>query len=173
MTLPLTGPTLVGYNNLPAIPPEAPLGDLLNELAASSGGSLGERVSANTVLGVVALNVTLPVGQYKFDLLVMSEIVGGGGGDGLLIESDFSGGLVQALTNFSVFAVEGTSAAQFIAPSNSIGFGFTGAPTSMIRIEGFIDVTTAGSFGFRCGKQGTPTSVTLMSGSGLLVTPLV
>lgn len=32
MTLPLTGATLTGYNNLPAIPPTAPLGNLLNEL---------------------------------------------------------------------------------------------------------------------------------------------
>jgi len=32
VTLPLTGSTLVGYNNLPAIPPTAPLGNLLNEL---------------------------------------------------------------------------------------------------------------------------------------------
>lgn len=40
MPLPLTGSLLTQYNNLPCIPPTAPLGDLLNEAAAGGGSGL-------------------------------------------------------------------------------------------------------------------------------------
>jgi len=39
--LPLTGSLLKAYNNLPAIPPNDPLGDIINQLNAGSGGVTG------------------------------------------------------------------------------------------------------------------------------------
>lgn len=57
-TLPLTGSLLDEFNNLPSIPPDDPLGDIINTLAAGMGGGGANLVS----VPAVGTGVPLPTG---------------------------------------------------------------------------------------------------------------
>jgi hypothetical protein len=86
MALPLTGFLLVAYNNLPAIPPTEPLGDLLNQLrewavlavstvvAGTHAVSPGDLILANATAGIVTLNLPAASTTVSGTMLVVKKI---------------------------------------------------------------------------------------------------
>jgi hypothetical protein len=140
---------------------------------SASGAPAFDRVATDVDVAVTTtlLDVTLTPGVYQIDLLAMIEIVGGSSGNGLIVEQD-STLTLAAGQSLSVSVIQGTAAAEFVAPAGSPVFAFTGLPSTLLRIEGTLEVTVSGRFGVRFGKNGSPTSVTLKAGSGLVVTKL-
>lgn len=180
MPLPLTGSTLAAYNNLPAIPPQEPLGNLLNSIV--SGGALGAACLTDTTLDVVGfpLAVTLSqTGLYFVQLVSSVAVTGGSPSDGSLINNTNSGGLVLANTEYfvTVYRTLSPPAAAPVffgkVPVTAPAFVFDeGIPLTMTKIEGFINVTTPGILSFSPAVSGSPTSVVLQGGSGLMVTKI-
>ena len=137
----------------------------------------GSSITSDTDIvsvGTITLDEVLEVGRYRVSLCVFSDIVGGGGGDGILIDNANSGGLTFSATNYAVWSVEGTTPVMFAALANSATFVFSGysSSTGMYRIDGVIDVTVAGTIAFDLAVQGVPTSVTIKAGSFLTATKL-
>jgi hypothetical protein len=135
----------------------------------------GSSVTSDTdivVSGTITLDEVLEVGRYRVDLCVMVDIVGGSGGNGLIINNANSGGLVITATNYAVWAVESTTPNMFAVASGSSSFLFSGysSSTGMYRIDAVIDVTTGGTLAFDLAVQNTPTSVTILAGTFLTCT---
>jgi hypothetical protein len=135
----------------------------------------GSSVTSDTdivVSGTITLDEVLEIGRYRVDLCVMVDIVGGSGGNGLLINNANSGGLVITATNYAVWAVESTTPNMFAVASGTSSFLFSGysSSTAMYRIDAVIDVTTGGTLAFDLAVQNTPTSVTILAGTFLTCT---
>ena len=176
MSLPLTGYTLSAYNNLPAIPPQEPLGDLLNSIG-SSGGSLGQAVTTDAVLtptGVTLSATVTSTGIYKVSYMATILVVGGSGADGYAVSSDNSGGFVMDPTNYVGLRYSpALTVGYVVTPSTVPTYIFSDLASSLYTLEGFINVTTVGTFGLRAYKFGNPTSATLLKGSGLILTKVL
>jgi hypothetical protein len=167
MTLPLTGPTLVGYNNLPAIPPNEPLGDLLNSIVA--GGIVGQVTSADRLLesGSVSFSVPMPqAGLYSVRLMLMLNLVGTGGTEGASVASIQSGGLVLSATNIGVMSSTGDRVVKGLPFTLGIDIPLAQETQSLTLIEALLTATTPGVLVFTVAVLGTPTSATLLKGSG-------
>lgn len=169
MALPLTGDTLKQYNNLPAIPASEPLGTLLNSISVG-GTILGVGFNADAVVDATGevLGVTLTQGDWWVELEVLSEVVGGSSGNGLIVNNENIG---TGLTghNFAVYEITGSGAAYVGAvPVSSPAFAATAVAASLIKVSGKVQVGAAGvQLRFGLAKNGAPTSVTVKAGSSL------
>ena len=141
--------------------------------AAAQGSSVASDTDIVSA-GTITLDEVLEVGRYRVSLCVFCDIVGGSGGNGILIDNANSGGLTFSATNYAVWAVEGTTPAMFAVLANAANFVFSGysSSTGMYRIDGVIDVTVAGTLAFDLAVQGAPTSVTIKAGSFITATKL-
>jgi hypothetical protein len=140
----------------------------LNAGGGTSGGTgAGDSIAASTVLtaGGERLFVSLTVGQYYVQVAVMVDVVGGGGGDGFLL--DDGNDATIAVTGSLAFVTDAVSFSATVPGP----YAFTGASAIAI-LDGYIDVTTAGEFGVTFKQTGAPTSVTALAGCGLFVAPL-
>lgn len=167
MTLPLTGKTLKAYNNLPAIPPEEPLGALLNSIVA--GGIAGQVVTEDRLLasGSVSFSVPMPqVGMYSVRLALMLNLVGTGGTQGASVSSIQSEGLVLSATNIGVVSSTGDRVVRGLPVTLGTDIPLTQENQSVTLIESLLTATSPGVLVFSVAVLGSPTSASLLKGSG-------
>ena len=139
----------------------------------SGGVGAGDSVVTDTVLttGGERLLVSLSVGQYVVSAAFMLEVVGGSGANGFEL-LDSSGGGIALTGNLSLSTDGATGSMEaFVAPIGAPTWGQAGAD-QIVLLSGYIDVTTAGEFAVTLRKVGSPTSATLLAGSGIFVAPL-
>lgn len=130
---------------------------------------------ASQLAGDVALDttgvtfaVTLGVGHYFVDLVVMVDVSGGSPTDGANIASAHTAGLAAGWLAVAVGTVSTTPTVTPIANDDS-AFGLIG-DVGCSQIRGFIDVQQPGLVGFTVKMDGAPASATLLAGSGLTTT---
>jgi len=138
---------------------------------APAGALGGVVIDADTLLDATGtrLFASLPIGRYAYDAVIMVDVVGGSGSDGFEVQSGSDGTVVVDANYVNVFGGSGSSL--FLANVAYPGpYGSAGSANNTVFVRGFIDVTTAGEFGFKAAEVGSPTSATLLSGSGIRFT---
>lgn len=155
-----------------------------SSIVFSDGTATTSRPTAGAVLATdtvvtgtpVSLAATLAVGSYRFTLFVMNEIVGGTGGDGIILNQAHSGGLVFGASSWAL--VQNNSGAPLSAyarlpitnNTTPAAVNFWGnAGQNVVRLEGVVTVTSAGTFSIAIARLGAPTSITVYAGTYLLV----
>lgn len=172
-----TGPA--GATGAPGAPgPPGPPGeDGVDGMPGPPGPSgppaAGDSVTTDVVLDTTdaaRLFVSVTAGAYWVDVTMMFDVVGGSGADGFLLD-DGNDGTIAVTGNLGEVAGDTSTVIAIAAPFPSgAGYAFSGVD-GVVRLTGFVVVTTAGEIGFTPKVFGTPTSVTLKAGSGFLVIP--
>jgi hypothetical protein len=149
-------------------------GGTLNFLRADGtweAPAYGLVISSDTLLDATGtrLFADLPIGTYGYTVTAMVSVVGGSGSDGFEVEDGSDGTIVVSSNVVNVFGGSGSSLAMFIV-SYPGPYGSGGAAENNVLLSGYINVTTAGEFGFNIKEIGSPTSATLLSGSGIRFT---
>jgi hypothetical protein len=124
MALPLTGSLLTRYNNLPAIPPEEPLGDLLNSIG---GGGSGYTIPAVTTVSEV-LTTTGQLLRVDSSAGAVQLTLPSAPADGAVVTVKWTAG-PEALTVIptGVGTIDGESSFAFLSVNQSVVFVHVGS----------------------------------------------
>lgn len=117
-------------------------------------------------------SVTLPVGIFAIDATIMVDVVGGTPGtDGFtLAETEPSSVALLSAGSLAVLVFD--NAGSVFGNPVPTPISYFDYLSRTIQVRGFIEVKSAGTFSLNVAQTGTPTSATLLAGSGLTASML-
>jgi hypothetical protein len=170
----LTGAPLTAYNNLPATPPDTPLGDLLNRLANASRTvykTVDESLASSNVLQPDnELFLDLDANKvYEIDAILFMTLTA----DGLQVAFNGNNGFSDLKCQAMVYDNQLRAIARLVAYGVAVSHTAAGPGDHWVRMQGSIAVTTAGRLTIWWAQQTVNVApLVLQKGSYFRCTPL-